>query len=139
MPSQAQPGDVTEAPAPPETGVMAEVSSALANSRALASNVLDLLSLEARRAAFALVWMIAGAVAGAICLVTAWLGLMAACVMAAITLGLLPVAAAMLVAGVNLLAGVGLLYACRRTGRNLLFAATRRQIAGTASLPVPSP
>lgn len=49
-------GAETTSPAP---GVLDELSSVLASGRAVLSNFLELLSLEARRAGLALMWMVA--------------------------------------------------------------------------------
>ena len=43
----------------PAAGVLDELSNAFASARAALSNFLDLVSLEARRAGLALLWMVA--------------------------------------------------------------------------------
>ena len=95
------------------------------------------MSLEARRAGLALVWMVACGLVAAVCMVATWLGLMAALAMWAVALGLPPIAAVIAVAVANLLAGCVLIYACIGISRDLLFSATRRQVAGK-SLATPS-
>jgi hypothetical protein len=126
-------------PSQPSVDVLGELSTALTSARAALSNVLELISLEARRAAIALMWMVAlGAVAG-VCLVAAWMGLMAALAMGAISLGLTPIAAVMAVALINLGAGAILIKVSIGMSRDLLFSATRRQVAGQFPVPPPTP
>jgi hypothetical protein len=115
----------------PKAGVLDELSSTLASAGATILNFLDLISLEARRAGLALVWMVACGLGVAICVVAAWLGFMAALSMWAVSLGCPPVAAVMAVAVINLAAGAVLIYACIGLSRDLLFKATRRQLAGS--------
>ena len=114
----------------PTAGVLAELSNALASAGAAVSSFLELVSLEAHRASVTLLWMLVGGVVAGICIVTAWLGLMVAFAVAAVSLGTPPAIAAFAIAVVNLLAGAFLVRACVGMSRNLLFAATRRQIAG---------
>lgn len=116
----------------PTAGVLGELSKLLASARETVSAFLDLVTLEARQAAVALVRMLVGGLVAVICIVTAWMGLMGALVMYAVSLGLLPIAAVILVAAINLVAGVGLLYWCLGVSRELLFTATRRQFAGSS-------
>ena len=118
-------------PATP-TGVLDEMSKLLAFARATLSGFLDLVSLEARRAAQGLVWMIVGGLVASIFIVTAWAGVMAALAMYIVSLGMHPLAALIVVAAINLIVGIGMLYGCIGLSRNLLFSATRRQLAGTA-------
>jgi len=123
----------------PAAGLLDELSSAFASARATLANFLDLLSLEARRAGLALMWIVVGAVVAAICMVGAWLGLMAALAMWAVSLGVPPLAAVIAVAVINLIAGAVLIYACIGASRNLLFSATRRQVAGNSPARPPAP
>lgn len=146
-PSSAMPGEGGPAPSAdvlaqhdavraethvPTTGVIDELSSTLASVRAALSNFLDLISLEARRAGLALMWMVAWGFVAAICIVAAWLGLMAALTMCAVSLGFPPTAAVIVVALINLIAGVVLIDVCIGISRDLLFSATRRQVAGNS-------
>ena len=114
----------------PPAGVFEALSSALAWARTALSSFLDLVSLEAQRAGLALMWMVAVGVVAAVCIIAAWLGLMAALAMGAIALGCPPIAAVIVVASVNLLAGAVLIHVCIGMSRDLLFSATRRQLAG---------
>jgi hypothetical protein len=123
----------------PTAGVLDELSSALAAARSALSNFLDLVSLEARRAGLALMWMVAWGFVAAICIVGAWLGLMAALAMWAVSLGFPPIAAVIAVAVINLIAGVVLIYVCIGISRGLLFSATRRLVAGKSPDKPPAP
>lgn len=122
--------DVPRAAPPPTVGVFDELSKVFAYAREALSGFLELASLEARRAGLALAWMFAGGLVAVIFIVTAWTGLMAALAMYVVSLGMLPMAAVIAVAAVNLIAGAGMLYWCIALSRRLLFAATRRQLAG---------
>ena len=119
---------------PPSAGVFDELSKGLAFARETLADFLELVSLEARNAGLTLVWMIVGGMVASVFIVTAWTGLMAALAMYVISLGLLPLAAVIIVAGINLIAAVGMLYWCIALSRHLLFAATRRQLAATSTV-----
>jgi len=131
-------GDRAEARLP-AAGVLDELSSALASARAAVANFLDLMSLEARRAGLALMWMVAWGFVAAICIVGAWLGLMAALAMWAVSLDFPPLAAVITVAVINLIAGAVLIFVCIGASRDLLFSATRRQVAGISPVEPPAP
>ena len=135
----AQRGEVRAEASPPTVGALEELSSAVASARAGLSEFLDLMSLEARRAGLALVWMVALGLVAAVCMVATWLALMAALAMWAIALGFPPIAAVLAVAALNLLAGCGLIYVCIGISSDLLFSATRRQVAGKSLVTPPSP
>jgi hypothetical protein len=148
VPAEAA-GSPVDAPAPsdevraesrlPTAGMLEGLASALASARAALSNFLDLMSLEARRAGLALMWMVAWGLVAAICIVAAWLGLVAALAMWAVSLGLPPIAAVLAVAVINLAAGAVLIYVCLGISRDLLFSATRRQVAGKSPVKPASP
>lgn len=123
----------------PTPGVLDELSNALASARAALSNFLDLMSFEARRAGLALMWMVVWGVVAAICIVAGWLGLMAVLAMWAAALGVPPIAAVIAVAVINLVAGAVLIYVCISMSRDLIFSATRRQVAGKSPLKPPTP
>ena len=120
-------------------GVLEELRDAVASARETLSDLLELLSLEARRAGLALMWMVAWGVVAGLCIAGAWLGTMVTLAMWAVSLGLPPIAAVGAVAAVNLLAGAALIYACIGMSRALLFSATRRQVAGRSPLKAPAP
>jgi hypothetical protein len=113
--------------------VFGEIAGVLDSARESLSNFLELMSLEAHRAGLALIWMVAWAVVAAVCIITTWLGLMAALAMWAVSLGLLPIAAIIAVAILNLVAGVVLIRVCVGLSRGLLFPATRRQLSRNPS------
>ncbi len=102
-------GDPRVATQIPPSGVLDEFSKLLAFARETLSDFLELVSLETRRAGLGLVGMIVGALVAIIFIVTAWAGLMAALAMYIVSLGMLPLAAVMILAAVNLIAGAGML------------------------------
>lgn len=114
----------------PASGVLAELSAALASARATLSNFLDLTSFEARRAGLALMWMVTWGFVAATCIVAAWLGLMVALAMWAITLGCPQIAVVLGVVVMNCVAAAALISLGIGMSRDLLFPATRRQVAG---------
>lgn len=128
--ASTQPEDVRAGSPAPAAGMLNELSGAIASTRALVSNFLDLLSLEARRAGLALLWMAVWGLVAAICVAAAWLGVMAVLVLWAVSLGFPPMAAVISVTLINFAAAVGLICACVCLSRDLLFSATRRQVAG---------
>lgn len=123
----------------PGPGVFEELSSAYTSARTTLSSMLELMSLEARQAGLALVWMVAWAVIAGVCIATAWLGLMAAVAMWAITMGTPPIAAVIAVVALNLVAGAILIYMCIGKSHELLFSATRRQVAGKSPVAPTTP
>ena len=120
---------------PPTAGVLDELTGTLASARAALAHFLELVSLEARRAGLAFVWMVALALAAAVCAVTAWLSLMAVLALWAVSLGYPALAVVAVLAVLNLAAGTALAYRCIGKSRDLLFPATRRQVAGTTPIP----
>jgi hypothetical protein len=117
-------------PRPQPTGVLEEVSSALASMRAQLSNFIEVVALEARRAGLTLVSMVALGLVAAICMFGAWVCVLFALAMWAVSCGFRPISVAIVIALSNLLAGAGLAYVCVGMSRALLFSATRRQVAG---------
>jgi hypothetical protein len=115
---------------PPLRGVMEEASRVLGAVRETVSSFLELVSLEARRAGAALVWMIALGVVAGVCVIATWLGLMAALAMGVASAGLSPILAVLLVALLNLVLAGALAYAAIRKSDSLTFPATRRQVSG---------
>src|SRR5437868_13527515 len=109
-------------------GVVAELSGAIAGARGLASNLLELLGLEARRAGLMLVLMLACGAIAAVLLIAAWLGLLAVLVLWGVSLGTTWQAALGLVVFANAAAAVALFWLCARASRDLTFPATRREL-----------
>lgn len=112
----------------PPHSVLDELSDTFASARRVISDFLELLSLEARRAGLTLVWMVACGAVAAILVVTAWLGLMAALALWAVSLGIPWVTAVMVISLANLVAAAIMTSVCIRMSRDLLFPATRRQL-----------
>lgn len=109
-------------------GVVEELSGVFAGARGLLSNILDLFTLEARRAGLTLVLMLACGAIGAILVVAAWLGLMAALALWAVAHGISWEAAVAAVAVANLAVAGALFWLCAQVSHDLLFSATRRQL-----------
>src|SRR3954469_4859321 len=105
-------------------GILNEAAAA----RALASNLLELFGLEARRAGLMLVLMLACGVIGAVLIIAAWLGLLAALVLWGVSLGITWHAAIGIVAVANVAAAGALFWLCARKSRVLTFPATRREL-----------
>ena len=89
---------------------------------------MDLVLLEARRAGLSLVWMMMWAVVAALCLVTAWIGAMAALTLWGLSWGIHPILTLLGLAVANVLACGAALAACARLSSGLLFSATRSQL-----------
>lgn len=111
-------------------GVIEELSRVFSAIRTACSDFLELLSLEARRAGLALMWMVICGVVAALCIVSAWLGLMVALIMWAVSLGCPPAVAVLGITIINCAAGAALIYRGISMSHDLLFSATRRQLAG---------
>ncbi len=123
-----------EAPAP---GVIDELTGMFASARAVLSDFLDLLTLEARSAGLALMWIVVCGIIAAACIISAWLGLMAALVIGVVSLGYSPLLAVIAIALINGAAGALLIYRGISVSHDLRFTATRRQLSGkTRVLPV---
>jgi hypothetical protein len=127
----ATPTDSVSDKAPPgPRGVFDELSSVLCAARETLAGFLDLFSLEARRAGLALAGMLIAGLVAAMCIVTGWMWLLAALAILFVSLGLVPMAAVIATAVTSLVAGTALIFWCVAASRNLLFAATRRQLTG---------
>lgn len=147
LPAQSGPGspgtaaprteDVSAESSPPSASVFKELSSAFAAARATVSNFLELIALEARGAGLALMWMVVWGLVAGLCIIVAWLGLMTALGLWAVSLGLSPIATVIAIAVVNLAAGAGLIKMCIQMSRALLFPAVRRQVAGASPVQQP--
>lgn len=149
LPAQGGPGspgtaaprtdDVRAESSPPSASLFTELSSAFGAARAALSNFLELITLEARSAGLALVWMVVWGLVAALCIIVAWLGLMTALGLWAVSLGFSPIATVIAIAVVNLAAGAGLIKLCIHLSRALLFPAVRRQVAGQSPVQQPPP
>jgi hypothetical protein len=135
--ADASPGCMTapgETQSPPH-GILDELSDTIASARRVISDFLELLSLETRRAGLSLAWMAACGVVAAILVVTAWLGLMAALALWAVSLGIPWMTAVAVISLANLLAAAIMTSLCIRISRHLLFPATRRQLDAKSTQP----
>lgn len=122
---------------PVQPGVLDELSRVFVSVRTAFSDFLELVSLEARRAGLALMWMVVCGVVAALCIVSAWLGLMVALIMWAVSLGCPPVLAVLAITIINGAAGAALIYRGISMSHDLLFSATRRRLSGKSPvLPV---
>lgn len=111
-------------------GSLIEAGSALLGAvLALTGDTVRLAALEMRLAVLSLSGMLVLAVAGALLLVTAWLLLAGALAVWLVRLGLAWEAALLGAALLNVLLCLPLFWLIGRLSRNLLFAATRRQLA----------
>lgn len=111
-------------------GVLQDVRSLARELRGLFHDQVGLAALETRQAGESLVWMITlGVMVGGV-LLSAWLGLLAAVVLALIERGVMtsPSVALLLVVGANLLLAVILGWAIRRRLPRLQFPATVRSL-----------
>ena len=121
---------------PPASGLLNEASNVIASARRVVTGFLDLVVLEGRRAGMALAWMLGLGVAAAILAVTAWIGLMAVAALALMLAGVSPILSILIVVVLNLAAAGGAAFVCVKKSKDLLFPATRRQVARkTAELP----
>jgi len=115
--------------APPATdGVIGGVANAFNSARRVLSDLFRLFSLEVRRAGLTFVWMVALAAMAAMLIVTAWLGLMGALALWAVSLGWTWTSTMVAIAMANLVTAAIVLFSCLSISRNLLFPATRRQL-----------
>lgn len=130
----------TDAPSPEALGsetqpkspsISGELVNTIAAIRRVISNFLELATLEARRAAITFMWIVACGALAAILAVTAWLSLVGAVAMWAVSYGISWTAVFIAIALVNLLAAALLMSICVSKSRDLLFSATRRQVATT--------
>jgi uncharacterized membrane protein YqjE len=116
--------------APPATdGIIGGVADAFNSVRRVFSDLFRLFSLEVRRAGLTLMWMVALGVLAAMLMATAWLSLMAALALWAVSLGLTWISAMVAIALANLATAAIIAFSCVSLSRNLLFPATRRQLA----------
>ncbi len=97
-------------------------------ARQVFSDLFRLFSLEVRRAGLTFVWMVALGAMAAMLIVAAWLGLMGALALWAVSLGLTWISALVVLALVNLVTAAMAIFFCVILSRNLLFPATRRQL-----------
>jgi uncharacterized membrane protein YqjE len=124
--------EYAEAAAPATDGIIGGVANAFNSVRRIFSDLFQLFSLEVRRAGLTFVWMVALGAIVAMLIVTAWLGLMGALALWAVSLGLTWTSAMIAIALVNILMAAIVMISCVTISRNLLFPATRRQLEATS-------
>jgi uncharacterized membrane protein YqjE len=122
------------AAAPSDPGLLENVQALWHELRGLAHDHLQLAALETQRAGKSLVNMVVYAVAAAILLVSAWLGLMGAGVLWLIANGLNASVALLLVVALNIAAAFVLFTMIRRSSDHLRFPATVRSLKSDASM-----
>ena len=121
---------------PPGASVLGEVSGVIGSARRVVSGMLDLVVLEGRRAGIALALMIGLGLAAAILAITAWMGVMAAVALGLMAAGVSPILSILIVVVLNLAGAAAAVFVCMKKSKDLLFPATRRQVARkTAELP----
>jgi len=120
--------DYAEATPPPTDGIFGGIANAFTSVRRVFSDLFRLFSLEVRRAGLTLMWMVALGALAAMLIVTAWLGLMGALALWAVSLGSTWISAIVVISLANLLAAATSLFVCVTKSRDLLFPATQRQL-----------
>lgn len=120
--------EYAEATPPTTDGVFGGIASTFSSVRRVLSDLFRLFSLEVRRAGLTLVWMVALGAIAAMLIVTAWLGLMGALALWAVSLGLTWVSVMVAIALANLVIAAIVIGFFVTMSRDLLFPATRRQL-----------
>lgn len=120
--------DYAEATPPPTDGIVGGIANAFNSVRRVFSDLFRLFSLEVRRAGLTLMWMVALGALAAMLVVTAWLGLMGALALWAVSLGWTWISVMVAIALANLVAAAVVIFSCVTVSRNLLFPATQRQL-----------
>jgi hypothetical protein len=100
-------------------------------------NFLDLIALEARGAGLALMWMVVWGLVAALCIIVAWLGVVTALGLWAISLGLSPIATGDRDCDGQSGCRRRLIKMCTQMSRALLFPAVRRQVSGQSPVQQP--
>ncbi len=115
-------------PEPAAAGLLDATLALVSELRALAHDHLRLATLEVKHACESLVWMIAAGVVAAILVVTAWLGLSAAAVLALSRWDVPPDLGILIVAGLNLAGVAACCLIIRRKSNALYFSGTVRSL-----------
>lgn len=136
--SGANAPDFTE-PAPKTgsagSGVLGEVSNVFSAARRTVSGFFELIALEARRAGLALAWIVGLGFGAAILVVSAWMGIVAALALWAVSLGLSPILAVLLLVVLNLAGAAAAIFVCIRMSKDLMFPVSRRQLKSDGAAP----
>jgi len=131
--------ETRQQPGRTEPGLIDDVKSLWTETRGLAYDHLKLAALETKLAGESLVSMIAAGVVVAVLLVTAWLGLVAAGVLALIDSGVLASVAMLLAVALNVVVAVVLFGIIRSKSQNLRWAATLRSLKPRSQAPTAAP
>lgn len=99
-------------------------------TRALVGDYAELAVLDARRAAIRLAWLLGTGLVVAVLVVTAWLALVAAGIVWMLGEGMSWVAALAIAAGLNITAGVALVFWAKSMAVEMPFTALLRQLRG---------
>jgi len=124
-----------EAALPATDEIIGSVAIAFNSTRRVVADLFRLFTLEVRRAGLSLTWMLALGVLAALLMATAWYSLMMALALWAVSLGLTWIGAMLALALVNLVTAAMVVFSCVGLSRNLLFPATRRQLAAAPAPP----
>ena len=106
------------------------IGQLLAEARSLVSDYAELAVLDARRAAIGLAWLLAAVLVGAVLLVTTWMALVAAGVMAVLGQGASWITALVVAAVLNVVGAAALGWWTLALLKELPFAALLRQLRG---------
>ena len=116
--------------APELGGLGEEVGNLFASARRVVWSYVDLVSLETRRAGMTLAWMAAWSGVAALLISSAWLALMGATAFWAVAQGYSWAQVLVTIALLNAVIATGAIFlVVARMSRQLLFPATRRQLA----------
>ncbi len=113
---------------PPDDGIFGGIANTFNSVRRAGADLFLLFSLEVRRAGLTLTWMVALGALAAMLIITAWLGLMGALALWAVSLGWAWASAIVAIAAANLVTAAIVVSSCVILSRNLLFPAIRRQL-----------
>lgn len=127
--------DYAEATPPPADGIFSGIAGAFSSVRRIFADLFRLFSLEVRRAGLTLMWMVALGAMAALLAVTAWLGLMGAAALWAVSHGATWASAIVAIALANMVAAAASMFVCVTMSRNLLFPATQRQLDASSTRP----
>lgn len=113
---------------PQESSILEDTDSLWSEFQGLGYDYLQLAALETRRAGESLVAMLVAGIMLAVLLVGAWLGILAAAVLALVGQGVMAGSAILLAVAVNLLLVLFLAGVCRRKSRFLQWPALLRSL-----------
>jgi len=114
-------------------GLLDNASGVWSDLRGILHDHLQLAALETQRAGNSLITMVTCAIAGALLVATAWLGLVGAGAVCLIAAGLNMALALVFIAALNVAAAFALYLVIRRSSEALRFPATVRSLDGDAA------